>query len=444
MDASRTAAEIAEAVRARREEPAKVVALHLERIDELQPRLGSFRTIRREAALREAEQLGKRSDLEDLPLAGVPVAIKDNIEVRGEPTLHGSEAFSDALADHDHEVSRRLRDAGAVIVGKTNLPELGLWPSTDGRYGIARNPWDTSKASGGSSGGAAAAVSSGMVPIAHGNDGAGSIRIPSAVCGTYGIKPGHGLVPQNRCHWFEMTENGPITTTVHDAATMLAVMAGRPDLAKVDVPDRRLKIALSTKPPLKGLRVDRAVKDAVLSVGEALQHEGHSVIPADPPYNASARTSAIVRWLAGALEDRDLFDRNKLEPRARRHMRAGEIALKLNLLRDTQAERWRKRVGPFFERYDLVILPTVARVSLDVGPWAERGWSRNVWTSLNFAPFTGLWNLAPFPAASVPAGLHEGLPVGVQIVGPPRSESTILALSKQIEDLRPWPRHAPI
>jgi amidase len=283
-----------------------------------------------------------------------------------------------------------------------------------------------------------------MVPIALGNDGAGSIRIPSAVCGTFGIKPGHGLVPQNRCHWYGMTENGPISTTVDDAATMLSVLANKKELAGAQAPDRRLNIALSMRPPLRGVKVDRAVKDAVVEVGEALQREGHRVIPDDPPYNASARTSAIVRWMAGALDDLELVDRSKLERRSRRHLRAGELALRFHLLRDAQAQRWHRRVMPMFDRYDVVLMPTLARVSLDVGPWSERSWLRNVWAALNFAPFTGLWNFAPFPAASVPASIHQGVPVGVQLVAGPGGEATILSLAKHIESVRPWTRHAPI
>jgi amidase len=223
---------------------------------------------------------------------------------------------------------------------------------------------------------------------------------------------------------------------------MLSVLANKKELGGVQLPDRRLNIALSTRPPLRGVKVDRAVKDAVVRVGEALQREGHRVIADDPPYNASARTSAIVRWLAGALDDLDLVERSELEPRTRRHLRAGELALRFHLLRDAQAERWHRRVMPMFERYDVVLMPTLARVSLDVGPWSERSWLRNVWAALNFAPFTGLWNFAPFPAASVPAGIHQGVPEGVQLVAGPGGESTILSLAKHIENISPWRRHA--
>lgn len=440
----RSAIELAADVHQGRIDPLKVIELYLERIDERQPSIGAFRKIRREAALAEAESLGRRDDLNALPLAGVPIAIKDNVDVEGETTLLGSSAVPKAPALSDHEMVRRLRAAGAIVIGKSTMPELGLWPTTDGSFGMTRNPWNAQRGPGGSSGGSAAAVVANMVPIAHGNDGAGSIRIPSAVCGTYGIKPGHGLVPTLEHHWFNMTENGPIATTVDDAALALSVMAAQPELARVETPDRRLTIALSTRPPLRGIRVQREVKDAVVTMGEALQREGHRVVLDDPPYNASARTSAIARWFAGEVEAAHGIDREKLQKRTRGHLRAGALALRLNLVRDSQAQKWHRRVRPLFERYDVVLMPVVSATALDAGPWCERSWLRNAWTSLNFAPYTGLWNFALFPAASIPAGFKDGLPLGVQIVGGPGREATILSLSKEIERLRPWPRHAPL
>jgi amidase len=438
------ALDIADAVRNGRVEPVKVVDVFLERIDQIDPDIGAFRSLRRDAVRAEAEELGRRSDLAELPFAGVPIAVKDNVDVQGESTRDGSAAFPDVPADEDHELVRRLRAAGALIVGKTNMPEFGLWPMTDSAFGVTHNPWDRRKGAGGSSGGSAAAVAAKMVPLAHGNDGAGSIRIPSSICGTYGIKPGHGVVPTLEHHWFDMTENGPIATSVDDAAVMLSVMAARADFANVSTPDRRLSIAVSTRPPLQGIRVDKAVKEAVMAVAASLGREGHRVIPADPPYNASARTSAIARWFAGAVEDAQERDRSLLEKRTRAHLRAGALALKMGLVRDSQAEKWHERVRPMFEQYDVILMPTLSSVAIDVGPWKERSWLRSVWTSLYFAPFTGLWNFAPFPAASIPASIVNGIPVGVQIVGGPGREATILSLSKEIERLRPWPRHAPL
>jgi amidase len=438
------AVDIVAGVHAGRTDPRKVVEAYLERIDLVDPDVGAFRSLRREAVRREAQELAQRADLVELPLAGVPVAIKDNVDVAGESTRDGSIAFPDTPASGDHEVVARLRAAGALILGKTNMPEFGLWPMTDGAFGVTHNPWDRSKGAGGSSGGSAAAVAAKMVAIAHGNDGAGSIRIPSAICGTYGIKPGRGLVPTLEHHWFDMAENGPITTSVDDAALMLSVMAADEGFAAVSTPDRRLRVAVSLRPPLQGLRVATEVKQAVMSIAELLSREGHRVTPEDPPYNASARSAAIARWMAGAVEDGIGKDKSLLEKRTRAHLRAGAVALRMGLVRDAQVQKWHKRVLPMFDKYDVILMPTLSRPALEVGPWKDRSWLRSVWTSLTFAPYTGLWNFAPFPAASIPAGSVDGLPVGVQIVAGPGREATILSVSKEIERLQPWPRHAPL
>ncbi|MGP4089216.1 amidase family protein, partial [Streptomyces sp. KR55] len=190
----RTAVEIAAAVREKRVTPREVMAEHLERIERIDGRVGAFRTVRAKAALAEADEVGARGDLGELPLAGVPVAVKDNLAVRGEAVRIGSAATADTPADQDHVTVARLRAAGAVVVGLTNVPELCVFGTTEGVHGIARNPWDTTRTAGGSSGGSAAAVAAGLVPIALGNDGMGSLRIPAANCGVVTIKPGRGVV----------------------------------------------------------------------------------------------------------------------------------------------------------------------------------------------------------------------------------------------------------
>src|SRR6185437_4573588 len=235
----RSAQQIADAVRRGDAQPRWVVQQHLERIERLNPQLGAFRKIRHEEALAEADALAARSDLGRLPLAGVPVAVKDNVAVAGEQTRNGSAASSEAVNDSDHQVVARLRAAGAIVVGLTNVPELCLTPMTDSVYGIARNPWNRQSTPGGSSGGSAAAVAAALVPIAHGNDGLGSIRIPACFCGLVGIKHGAGVVPavlneDGSPSWHGLSENGPLATTVQDAALALSVMADDPQLAELD------------------------------------------------------------------------------------------------------------------------------------------------------------------------------------------------------------------
>ena len=253
----RTAAEIAAAVRQGKSSVRGAVQEALDRIAAADPRIGAFRKVRQDAALAEADEVAARPDLADLPLAGVPVAVKDNVAVADEQCRHGTAATADLPPQpEDHPVVARLRAAGAIVVGLTHTPELSLVAMTDSALGMVRNPWDLTRTPGGSSGGAAAAVAAGLVPIAHGNDGLGSIRGPAACCGLFGLKPGYGTVPSGlgRNAWWGLAENGPLATTVEDAALMLSVLADDPELARaVDTRPETLRIAVSNAPPSVGL-----------------------------------------------------------------------------------------------------------------------------------------------------------------------------------------------
>ena len=395
---------------------------------------------------------------------------------------------SDPAPQHtDHEIVRRLRAAGAIVVGLTRVPELCVFGATDSGFGITRNPWDLGRTPGGSSGGAAAAVAAGMVPAAHGNDGMGSIRIPSACCGLVGIKPGLGVVPADLGNgsWFDMAENGPLATTVDDAALLLSVMAGRPDLATVPHPGT-LRIAVSTKAPLPGTPVDEHWAAGVRETADLLRGAGHTVHEKNPPYGQVSGGSELVRWFAGTeLDARLLADRDQLAVRTRRHAAAGRLrlprqgggctlarrlglgalrwrsgagadlrcrvrqpaagrlALRFGLPRDNGRERWRRRAEGFFADLDLLVTPTLAQPPIVAKAWARKGWLANIWANTHFAPFAAHWNLAGWPAMAVPAGLHpNGTPLSVQLVAKPGGETMLLALAAQLEQLRPWPRTA--
>lgn len=190
-----TATDIAEAVRSGARTASAVTEDALDRIAQRDSTIGAFQVVRAERVLAEADAVDARTDRHTLPLAGVPIAIKDNVPVRGEPMRDGSRGSHRGPQPADHEVVTRLRAAGAVVVGITRVPELCVFGATDSAFGRTRNPWDPSRTPGGSSGGSAAAVAAGMVPLAHGNDGMGSIRIPAACCGLVGLKPGLGVVP---------------------------------------------------------------------------------------------------------------------------------------------------------------------------------------------------------------------------------------------------------
>ena len=443
----RTVREIAAAVQAGSVTPQEMTREHLEQIDRYQARVGAFVRVRHERAGVEAEQVAARNDLAALPLAGVPIAVKDNIPVRGEPTRYGTTLTPDTPAAADHEVVRRLRAAGAVVVGITRMPELGVWGTSEDANGVARNPWNLLRTPGGSSGGSAAAVAAAMVPAAHGNDGLGSIRIPAACCGLVGLKPGADVVPADigRTSWRGLTENGPLATTVEDVALLLAVMAGRPELAHVSPPGHPLRIAVSLKVPLPGVRIDPEITKALTDAADALRRAGHTITWADPPYS-QATANAVVAWFAAAGADETAgLDETRLEPRQRRHAQVGRTLERLGRVRESDRDRWKQQVAGFFTGHDLLITPVMTTLPPLAAGWRDRSWLSNLWGNARWAPYPSAWNFAQYPAAAVPVARHStGMPIGVQLVAPPGGEALLLSVAQQVQSLRPWPRHAPL
>ncbi len=445
LTARATAADTAAAVRAGQRTAREHVQDALDRITATDPAIGAFQVVRADAALAEGDAIDARPDRDALPLAGVPIAVKDNVPVAGEPMRSGSLATDPSPQPADHEVVRRLRAAGAVVVGLTRTPELCVFGSTDSPFGVTRNPWDPSRTPGGSSGGSAAAVAAGMVAVAHGNDGMGSIRIPSACCGLVGIKPGLGVVPAGLGDgsWFDMAENGPLATTVEDCALVLSVLAGDPALALVGEPGR-IRIAVSTRSPIAGMPVASEWAGAARATSAVLRAAGHTVRQAGPPYGQRIGTSGVVRWVAGTeLDARTVADRSRLQRRTRRHAAAGRLALRAGLPRPAGRTKWQAKAAGFFGEHDVLLTPGLAQFP-PAAQWHERGWLANVWSSARYAPFAAPWNLAGWPAMAVPAGVAaNGLPLSVQLVTRPGGEALLLALAGQLEQLQPWPRTAP-
>ncbi|MEV6957671.1 amidase family protein [Streptomyces sp. NPDC051207] len=441
----RTAVEIAAAVREKRVTPREVVAEHLARVERLDARVGAFRVVRTEAALAEADEVAARGDLDRLPLAGVPVAVKDNLAVRGESLRVGSAATADTPALEDHVTVARLRAAGAVVVGLTHVPELCVFGTTEGVHGTTRNPWDPRRTAGGSSGGSAAAVAAGMVPVALGNDGMGSLRIPAANCGLVTIKPGHGVVPGGigEGDWFGMSENGPLATTVRDARVMLAVLAGAGEADEEAAPGS-LRVALSLRSPIAGVPLSTPYTSAARDAAGVLMRAGHQVRRADPPYPASLGVTSLMHWTAGTAVDAASLDPRLLARRTRVHARIGRRFL--GRVRTGRArEELRDRLKPFFTGYDVLLTPALARRSPSAAPWHERGWLRNIAANTAYSPMTPPWNLTGWPAMSVPFGtLPSGAPSAVQLVALPGREADLLALAARLEELRPWRRTAPL
>ena len=452
----RTACEIAEGVRTGTLDPRAVVDDALARIAERDAAIGAFERVRVDEARADVEALRRRPDLRALPLAGVPVAIKNNLAVAGEVTGNGTLAAAPRAAEHDHPTVARLRAAGAIVVGTTRVPELCLWPFTDGPRGTARNPWNLARTPGGSSGGSAAAVAAGMVPIALGNDGLGSIRIPAACCGLFGLKPGRGVVPAEvGAHsWFGWSENGPLTTTVDDAALMLDVLAdgmvaGGMSGARGSATEAPLRIAVALDPPTPGVRVDPAWRAAGERAARILGDAGHRVTAARSPAPLRFVPRILASWMAGAADDLDALaaaggDVSRAERRTQRHAAAGRRLRALGLVRQMDRDAWRALQLRFFAEFDLLVTPTLAHAPLPADGWAGRGWLATLKAAVDFAPFTGGWNVAGVPAASVPMGIDSaGLPVAAQLVAGPGGEGRLLAAARVLERVAPWPRTAP-
>jgi len=445
-----TASAIAAEVRAGRLSALQVVDAHLERIAALDGRVGAFEVVRAEQARAEAAELNARGNLDAMVLAGVPVAVKDVVDVTGLPTRHGSAAVPDDAATSDSEVVRRLRAAGAIVVGKTRCPELSVWGVSDNAFGVARNPWDLSRTPGGSSGGSAAAVAAGMVPIALGSDGMGSIRIPAACCGVTGIKPGSGVVPMqfgdDDEHWSGMTQFGPLGTTVADIALMLDVLAGGMGLSTPPTTGS-LRIAVHAGPALLGTTVSRPYRAAVADAANALRQAGHAVVAARPPIDMRAAVAATARWTVGTGTDAEVLGarRSALEARTRGHIRVGRVLGRVVGVRAAQADRFRARVAAYFADVDVLITPGLLRAPIRAEGWRDRSWLANFLGNVNYASLAAPWNLADVPAAMVPMGrAANGMATAVQIVAPHGREDLVLAVAAELEDRRPWTRHAPL
>ena len=459
-----TAQAVASAVRAGALTARAVTDQALTRIAERDSPLGAFRLVRTEHARAEADAIDRHPDRATLPLAGVPLAIKDNVAVAGESRLNGTRDADPTPQSADHPVVARLRAAGAVVVGLTQVPQLCVFGTTDSviqpvprretsslpvtspEVMITRNPWDRTRSTGGSSGGSAAAVAAGLVPAAHGNDGMGSIRIPAACTGLVGIKPGTGVVPADLGDgsWFDMAENGPLATTVGDCALLLSVLADRPDLAEIDV-DQTPRIGISVKAPLAGLPVDRHYAEAAQHSGILLAGAGYPVDHKEIRYPTAAGPAALARWFAGAeLDARRLADRSLLEPRVARHARLGRLVLATGGPRPAWRDSWVAAAERYFADVDVLVTPALAQLPLPAVAWSRRGWAANIVANTRYAPFAAPWNLAGWPAMVVPAGRHpSGMPLSVQLVARPGGEATLLSVAAQLEALNPWPRTAP-
>jgi amidase len=445
----------AEMVRAGEITPTELVGLHLDRIERLQPRLNPFRIVLAERARAEAKQAEARLKAgEERPLLGVPIALKDSVDLAGELTTHGTDGF-DRPAGADSEMT--LREAGAIVIGKTNLPELAMFGYTESAtWGTSRNPWDAQRGTGGSSGGSAAAVAAGLVALASASDGGGSIRIPAASCGVFGLKPQRGrvsLAPDLE-HWHGMSVNGCVSRTVLDTALYLDITSGdsaepgappppeRPFSEYAATPPGILRIATSTAtprgiiPPLLG----EEVAGAVTSMGQTLASLGHQVAAQDPDWGRIGEHFSP-RYLRGIRDDVEAVPHpERLERRTRAVARLAAPISDGMLAKARAAEASdQARIGAIFDRFDVLMMPVMGSTAAPLHRWEGRGAIQTLVGMGRYYPYTIPWNHLGNPAAAVPAGFAaDGLPLSVMLIGRTNDEGTLLSLAAQIEAERPW------
>lgn len=436
--------------------PVEATDAVLERIERDNPALNAFCLVEPDearAAARESEGRWSRGEPVGR-LDGAPTSIKDIMLTRGWPTLRGSlNVDPNQPWTEDSPVVARLREEGALFVGKTTTPEIAWKGVTDSPlYGVTRNPWDLSKTPGGSSGGAAAAVAAGMGPLSTGTDGGGSVRIPASFTGVFAIKPTWGLVPHYPASAFgSLAHSGPITRTVADAALMLDVIT-RPDprdwgrlgtpaysfTESLDTPVRGLRIAYS--PALGHLSVDPEVARIVAEAVQAFEESGAVVEEADPPIPESREHFQIL-WYAGAAKATEALteaQRDRLDPGLREIIDEGLTYSAQDYL-TAMATRMSmgEAMGRFHEDYDLLLTPAMPITAFEAGLEVPPDSGDRRWTG--WAGFSYPFNMTQQPAASVPCGFTEaGLPVGLQVVGPRHGDALVMAACHAFESARPW------
>jgi amidase len=460
-----TVLELAAAIRSGELSPVTVTDHYLRRIHERNEQTGAFFTITDDLAMQQAKTAEAESGTTDKPLNGVPIPIKDLNQVAGVRMTLGSLTYQDNVPDDDDYVVARLRDAGSIMLGKTATPEFGLPCYTETHIGPpARTAWDLTRSAGGSSGGAAAAVSAGLAPAAQGSDGGGSIRIPSSVCGLFGIKPTRGRVSGGPLmpDLSGLAVDGPIARTVADAALLLDVMAGNypGDMYTLPEPEGtflshalnpatgKLKIGRTLQNPVEGADVHPDVVAAYEDASALIASLGHEVVDIDCPFGPDVVPFFETLWYSHATLAPIGPDQVELLRPLTRYLRDRGLATGAADLIFAQAYlQLMTRTGlALLNQFDAILTPTLAQLPVEVGYFEEVEPAENFERQKRFTPYTALYNVTGQPAVNVP--LHwtaDGLPVGVMLAGRMGDEATLISLSAQLEQARPWTdRHPPI
>jgi len=459
-----SAIEMIEAIKTKRLSPVEITNAILYRIEQLNPKVNAYCTIVADSARKQAteaevsvmkgEKLG--------PLHGVPISIKDLIFTKGIRTTAGSKMYENFFPRQDAIVVERLKAAGAIIIGKTNTPELGWVAITDNPlFGSTRNPWNLELTAGGSSGGAAASVALGMGSLAIGSDGGGSIRIPSSFCGVFGFKPSFGRVPQypNFPGWETLAHTGPITRTVKDAALTMEVIAGRDDRDCFSLPDREARYLPFLGGDLKDLRiawskdlgfatVDPQVSEITEAAVKTFATLGSTMEAASPPAKSpeNAFSTMAGARLATVLHNKMAEWGEQIDPALAHFVERnkGKSATEYIKACFEQLEYW-NGVWPFFEKYDLLLTPTVAVPPFELGSFGPREIAGRKVSPISWMALTYPFNMTGQPAASVPCGwTDDGLPVGLQIVGRRFDDATVLRAAAAFEQASPWTGKHPL
>ncbi len=465
----RPAVELAGMVRSREVSARELVETSLERIEELNPALNAFAQVDAEGALASADAIGPG---DERPFAGVPVAIKNNRPAAGFRLTYGCELMAENECNYDHNVTRRLKAAGFIVVGTTTLPEYGILPVSEARiFGPTRNPWDLGRTPGGSSGGSAAAVASGMLPVAHGNDGGGSIRIPAACCGLVGLKAARGRISTApELGDSPLVVDGMLTRSVADTAAILDVLAGyepgdatwappppAPFARLAEQDPGRLRIAATTSPPTADATLDPTCAQAVADASELLRSLGHTVEELDPPWQVDALSElfgvvfsnhiALSIAYSGTVAGREPTAQD-MEPMSWAiFSMIKQLGAIEGLAAAARLQSFARRLVAFLEPYDALLTPALAQRPLPIGSLdtaAPDPMSTFTRSGL-FTPFTPVFNASGQPAISLPLYQGEdGLPLGVQLAGRPAGEGALLALAAQLEQALPWAMRRPV
>lgn len=462
MDAFPTALELAAAIRAKEVSPTEVMEETLRRVAERNPALNAVTWIDEEDALRRAKAAEAQvasTPAEDLPpFCGVPIPIKDLTAVAGWPTTYGSAGAPDDPTDESELVVEALERAGFVLAGRTNTPEFGpITAAENVRYGISRNPWDTDRTPGGSSGGASAATAAGMFAVAHANDGGGSIRIPASCCGLVGLKVSRGRVPALAQAWEGAAVEGVVTHTVADTAAVLDVISGpdplgwwsapppsRPFAEAAATDPGRLRVAVVTETPL-GLPTDAACVEAAERTAAALAEAGHEVVDVAPDFHVDEFVISFVTVVnAGLAAYDDRVDWSKVEE----HNRISrEGAAEIDSIEYAKAvaalQRWTRRVNAQWgDAFDVLVTPTMAIEPPPAGKIlseVQADPSNVSPTVFHSVLFTAVFNMNGLPAISLPVHRSpSGLPIGAQLVAGPWQEEQLLGVATQVEQRLPW------